>query len=183
MQNTSTNALERYHRDIKVDASTQDSFLKTVKVLDQVLTRKLNDSDRLRFNAKSQKLLYKEYPFLASFPPIFQNLLMKEINRAIERCTEAEKLHIDLLGSEHLDCKCLFAQKYLLPCQHYFHLQFMGFDVLDDQAWQKLHETFKEAGLDIYYTVSRVEVFTQEERLDNKTLSVMGDLECLRNIW
>jgi hypothetical protein len=150
LQISSTNALESYHRDIKMHCERKDGFLATFKALHEVFSRKIAKEERAAWEQQSRCLAEAEqYPELAKFPLVFQQLIVSEFNSAIEMLLSNEQ-H-STISQDNAKCGCMFYKKYLLPCKHMFLLDLVttnGWFTQD--VWRKFILYNQECGFDIY---------------------------------
>ena len=85
-----------------------------------------NDVDNRAATAKSRfrngKLAActKQYPEIGQLPVPIQKLLATELNAVAERIAKGKEVSTGF--TENLRCFCKFHRRYLLPCQHIFHL-------------------------------------------------------------
>jgi hypothetical protein len=152
LQISSTNALESYHRDIKIHCDRKDGFRATLIALHEVFTRKLSKEDRAVWEQSSKILAeVEQYPDLAKFPLIFQQLIVTELNHAEELLLSDEKP--PLIARDYATCNCIFYKRYLLPCKHMFLLDMVttgGW--FTAEIWKKFMHTNQESGFDVYLT-------------------------------
>ncbi|KAI9100441.1 hypothetical protein DFS34DRAFT_614592 [Phlyctochytrium arcticum] len=140
LQVTSTNPLESYHQLVKADTNSCVGLCRVNK------QRRL-EADRAEVLFKSKILKdTQEYPEIGRFPLPIQHLLIAQY-RSVENRVAKGKLAPDY---DTLECNCLFARQYLLPCKHE--------KVLTEEVWDQFAQLFDECGFEVYETKARVPV-------------------------
>ncbi|KAI9101233.1 hypothetical protein DFS34DRAFT_613721 [Phlyctochytrium arcticum] len=162
LQVTSTNPLESYHRLVKADTNCGrfSSIQKACVGLCKVNTQRRLEADRAEILFRSKVLKDTEdHPNIARFPLPIQRLLIDQY-RAVEYLLAKGKPAPDY---DTLDCNCLFARQYLLPCKHTFHADMFAEEtILTDEVWDQFALLFDECGFEVYETKVRVAVEREE---------------------
>ncbi|KAI9099344.1 hypothetical protein DFS34DRAFT_602893 [Phlyctochytrium arcticum] len=162
LQVTSTNPLESYHRLVKADTNCGrfSSIQKACVGLCKVNTQRRLEADRAEILFRSKVLKDTEdHPNIARFPLPIQRLLIDQY-RAVEYRLAKGKPAPDY---DTLDCNCLFARQYLLPCKHTFHADMFAEEtILTDEVWDQFALLFDECGFEVYETKVRVAVEREE---------------------
>jgi hypothetical protein len=164
LQNTSTNAIESYHRQIK-RKNTKTFGLKTaIENAIQVNREYYANAERFITLAKYKSISEcVEYPEIKSFPYAVQLLLATEIKKAYKKIEKDEPLRI---AENPLRCFCLFFRQYNLPCSHIFYRDIMVAEsIFNDKAWNEFNIFHNEAGFDIYWTKETVLEFNDKKIL------------------
>ena len=77
MQHTSSNAVENYHKVIKMDCDSKDSFITTIKKLNKHLKVKLAEISKVKLQFKTLNLSICDfYPILKRFTLPFQRFFI-----------------------------------------------------------------------------------------------------------
>ncbi|KAI9099458.1 hypothetical protein DFS34DRAFT_693860 [Phlyctochytrium arcticum] len=162
LQMTSTNPLESYHRLVKADRNCGkfSSIQKACVGLSKVNIQRRLEADRAEVLFKSKVLKDTEdHPNIGRFPLPVQRLLIEQYNSVENRVVKG-KLAPDY---DTLECNCLFARQYLLPCKHAFHANLFAEEpILTDEVWDRYAQMFDECGFEVYETISRVPVEREE---------------------
>jgi hypothetical protein len=189
LQNSTTNPIESYHRDIKMEKKIgggNQGFHQVIGALDNVLSKKLALTEKLKLDSHTKKVgETKTHPYLGSLPHPFQVLVVGEIHRARERHFDGKEVP-DWLEEETHCCNCPFYRKYLLPCRHFFHLHEFGGGFLTDEMWQYYVGLFEEQGYEAYYrnesVYSEKETPQENPEFTQRKAESFGKLETIRSV-
>lgn len=157
LQMDTTNALESYHRDIKRKMTTRDSFKTSFTELDRVFKTKVAKEDRqVRDLASKQVPECDDYPVLAKFSFVFQQLMSDEIAGAFGMIEQGPG-KFEMFTLAEPACECNFFRKWFLPCRHMFYLDIMDPEGwFNDAIWNSFVDYYQEGGYEVYEARERV---------------------------
>jgi hypothetical protein len=167
LQISSTNALESYHRDIKIHCNQKDGFRASFAALHEVFARKISKEDRSVWEQQSKTVAEtRQYPELARFPYMFQTLIISELNVAMELLLSNDRPIP--IPQDYAKCHCMFYKKYLLPCRHMFLLDMTHVNGwFTKEIWEKYEFNGEEIGFDFYSSFERQDIPALESVVQN----------------
>jgi hypothetical protein len=91
-------------------------------------------------------------------PVPIQKLLLDQLD-AIHKRISARKAPPTL---SEMSCSCGFFRKFLLPCKHIFHIDYL-FQSITSKDWTAWAEIFDQGGYEVYETMGTVHIRDWEE--------------------
>lgn len=149
---TTTNPCEAWHNRLKSGAGIRDGHTAThgfFGCINNVHDSAHDIENNIRtaeIDSRTKKVtLTKKYPPLAEFPFAIQKLVATEENKVNTRITQNLMTPTPSTSLEDglLECNCQFSRRYLLPCQHIFHIDRCSEEpILTAGIWGKYLERF-----------------------------------------
>ncbi|KAI9102606.1 hypothetical protein DFS34DRAFT_683600 [Phlyctochytrium arcticum] len=149
LQITSTNALESYHKQLKDVGKPTATLCGAVKTIVNVNERYAKNAAQQDYTFRRKRLTHTaQYPALAKLPHPLQRLVVDQIMMVAVRIEKGKPVpQID-----NLDCNCMFARQYMLPCVHLFHQDMCAEEtIFTDAAWERFIGDFEESGFELYW--------------------------------
>ena len=182
LQMDTTNALEAYHRDLKMTCSPKDGMVASVESIHKLLERKIATENKALLDMRTKVVAeVKIYPKLARFSFQFQRMIVEELRHAYRLCAECKPAK-DIMQLEPV-CACKFFRKYFLPCRHMFQLDITsGMGWLTDAIWETFIDACGESGFDVYMKRESVRVAEPVvEGTDREAVRFHSKMELIRN--
>jgi len=163
LQVTTTNPVEAWHRRIKYGTSkgskSKHGFKGCCITLHEKATQLHTEREAAASKWRGSNLSGTEqYLEMHRFPVPIQKLLLDQSN-AMHKRISAGKVPPTL---SEISCSCGFFRKFLLPCKHIFHSDYL-FKSITSEDWTGWAEIFEEGGYEVYETMGTVHVRDRQE--------------------
>jgi len=163
LQITTTHPVEAWHRRIKYGTSKGTKSKHGFKGCCMTLHEKATqlDTERVAATSKwrgSNLSGTEQYLEMRRFPVPIQKLLPDQLD-AMHKRIIAGKAPPTL---SEMSCSCSFFRKFLLPCKHIFHSDYL-FQSITSEDWTAWAEIFEDGGYEVYETMRTVHLEDREE--------------------
>lgn len=205
LQCMTTNAVKSWHASIKKHADGIElySFANGLIILIYLIGKAsfmtfsligtanhvLHISDQWENWANKQEALFrttvtpecKDYPALKRFLYPVQKLIIEQYKEAVKSIENGDKPAGEM--PDELICliSCLFYWQYQLPCKYLWHYNIL-FDSFQESDWIWWAELFEDRGFEIYETVAKIQIDTEQDIIKGPDRHMLEVQEVLDHI-